>query len=133
MPKLVSFAAAMYQRVNSSVDTQGRPIFWPDQRVACLHSKIAPRSRQGSAALHVKALNDRGSCVQLVEIVMDLGRPPLARFPSGDLRLADDVISNADLDHAISKVPSLPPVCIQMCHILLPMSRDNTLSARISC
>lgn len=42
--------------------------------------------------------------VQLVEIVMDLGRPPLARFPSGDLKLADDVISTADLDHAISKV-----------------------------
>ena len=41
---------------------------------------------------------------QLVEIVMDLGRPPLARFPAGDLRLADDVISSADLDHAISKV-----------------------------
>ncbi|CAK0785286.1 hypothetical protein CVIRNUC_008492 [Coccomyxa viridis] len=41
---------------------------------------------------------------ELVEIVMDLGRPPLARFPSGDLRLADDVISSADLEHAISKL-----------------------------
>ena len=45
--------------------------------------------------------------MQLVEIVMDLGRPPLARFPSGDLRLADDVISSADLEHAISKVYAL--------------------------
>lgn len=70
----------------------------------------------GSAALHVKPLNHKGSCVQLVEIVMDLGRPPLARFSSGDLRLADDVISNADLDHAISKVPSLPAVYMRMCH-----------------
>ena len=47
------------------------------------------------------------TCMQLVEIVMDLGRPPLARFPSGDLRLADDVISSADLEHAISKVYAL--------------------------
>ena len=38
---------------------------------------------------------------------MDLGRPPLARFPSGDLRLANDVISRADLEHAISKVHAL--------------------------
>ena len=47
------------------------------------------------------------ACMQLVEIVMDLGRPPLARFPSGDLRLADDIISSADLEHAISKVNAL--------------------------
>ena len=53
-------------------------------------------------------------CAQLVEIVMDLGRPPLARFPSGDLRLADDVISNADLAHAISKVPCRPAARMQM-------------------
>ncbi len=58
-----------------------------------------------------------GKCcmrAQLVEIVMDLGRPPLARFPSGDLRLADDVISNADLAHAISKVPCRPAARMQM-------------------
>ena len=58
---------------------------------------------------------------------MDLGRPPLARFPSGDLRLADDVISNADLDHAISKVPSLPPDCMQLALGLDCPSRVSTL------
>ena len=45
---------------------------------------------------------------------MDLGRPPLARFPSGDLRLADDVISSADLEHAISKVHALLLVIISL-------------------
>ena len=45
----------------------------------------------------------------MVEIVMDLGRPPLARFPSGDVRLSDDVITQADLQHAIGKVHPMPP------------------------
>ncbi len=63
--------------------------------------------------------------MQLVEIVMDLGRPPLARFPSGDLKLADDVISLADLDHAISKVlcttsfANVGGGCLTCCHILI--------------
>ncbi len=35
---------------------------------------------------------------------MDLGRTPLARLPSGDVRLSDDVITQEDLAYAISKV-----------------------------
>ncbi|CAA7402574.1 unnamed protein product [Spirodela intermedia] len=41
---------------------------------------------------------------QLVEIVMDLGRRPLARFPSGDFVLSDNPITLNDLHHAISQV-----------------------------
>jgi stage III sporulation protein SpoIIIAA len=41
---------------------------------------------------------------QIVEIVMDLGRPPLARFPAGDMRLSEDVITLEDLQHAIDRV-----------------------------
>lgn len=37
---------------------------------------------------------------------MDLGRPPLARFPAGDMRLSDDVITPEDLQHAINMVRS---------------------------
>ncbi|XP_074564516.1 protein SEEDLING PLASTID DEVELOPMENT 1 [Curcuma longa] len=40
----------------------------------------------------------------LVEIVMDLGRRPIARFPSGDFFLADHPTSSQDLHHAISQV-----------------------------
>nr|XP_019704453.2 uncharacterized protein ycf45 isoform X2 [Elaeis guineensis] len=40
----------------------------------------------------------------LVEIVMDLGRRPLARFPSGDFFLSDLPISAEDLHHATSQV-----------------------------
>jgi hypothetical protein len=42
----------------------------------------------------------------LVEVVMDLGRPPLARFPSGDFLLSHHPISFDDLQHATSQVPS---------------------------
>ena len=34
---------------------------------------------------------------ELVEIVMDLGRPPAARFPEGDVQLSQDPVSDADL------------------------------------
>ena len=65
---------------------------------------------------------------------MDLGRPPLARFPSGDLRLADDVISNADLAHAISKVPLQQLTCKQIyaVSVLLPSNTSIIFFFKIS-
>ncbi|WJX21443.1 ribonucleotide reductase (RNR) inhibitor [Trifolium repens] len=40
----------------------------------------------------------------LIEVVMDLGRKPLARFPSGDWVISQRPINHTDLQHAISKV-----------------------------
>ncbi|KAL2324063.1 hypothetical protein Fmac_023121 [Flemingia macrophylla] len=40
----------------------------------------------------------------LIEVVMDLGRKPLARFPSGDWVISHQPIVHEDLSHAISKV-----------------------------
>ncbi|PIN20877.1 hypothetical protein CDL12_06433 [Handroanthus impetiginosus] len=40
----------------------------------------------------------------LIEVVMDLGRKPLARFPSGDFVLADHPITTEDIQHATSLV-----------------------------
>lgn len=37
----------------------------------------------------------------LIEIVMDLGRPPLARFPSGDVVLSASSVSREDLTSAV--------------------------------
>lgn len=37
----------------------------------------------------------------LVEVVMDLGRPPLARFPRGDVKLTQDSVTEADLQYAV--------------------------------
>ncbi|MEM0978854.1 MAG: R3H domain-containing nucleic acid-binding protein [Cyanobacteria bacterium P01_H01_bin.58] len=41
---------------------------------------------------------------QLVEVILDLGRRPEARFPGGAEYLAETVVSQADLDHCIAKV-----------------------------
>ncbi|CAL1373374.1 unnamed protein product [Linum trigynum] len=40
----------------------------------------------------------------LVEVVLDLGRPPIARFPSGDFVLSDSPITLQDLEYAASQV-----------------------------
>lgn len=50
---------------------------------------------------------------QLIEVVMDLGRKPLARFPKGDFVLSEYPISVDDLQHAtsmVSVVDSCPPL-----------------------
>nr|DAD35005.1 TPA_asm: hypothetical protein HUJ06_005645 [Nelumbo nucifera] len=40
----------------------------------------------------------------LIEVIIDLGRKPLARFPSGDFVLSDHPITFQDLEHATSQV-----------------------------
>ncbi|KAF5729472.1 hypothetical protein HS088_TW21G01638 [Tripterygium wilfordii] len=40
----------------------------------------------------------------LIEVVMDLGRKPLARFPSGDWIILEQPVRDQDLKHAVSKV-----------------------------
>lgn len=40
----------------------------------------------------------------LIEVVMDLGRKPIARFPSGDWVISEQVVLGEDLKHAIAKV-----------------------------
>ncbi|XP_050370102.1 protein SEEDLING PLASTID DEVELOPMENT 1 [Argentina anserina] len=41
---------------------------------------------------------------QLIEVVMDLGRKPLARFPSGDFVLSENLITVQELEQATSQV-----------------------------
>ncbi|CAN4115003.1 unnamed protein product [Withania somnifera] len=41
---------------------------------------------------------------ELIEVVMDLGRKPLARYPSGDWIISELPVKREDLHHAISKV-----------------------------
>ncbi|GMI80586.1 SEEDLING PLASTID DEVELOPMENT 1 [Hibiscus trionum] len=41
---------------------------------------------------------------ELIEVVMDLGRKPLARFPSGDWVISDQPVKHEDLLHSTSKV-----------------------------
>ncbi|MEW5316833.1 MAG: hypothetical protein WDW38_008178 [Sanguina aurantia] len=41
---------------------------------------------------------------QLIEVVMDLGRPPLARFPSGETQLSEVLVTSEDLAQAVAQV-----------------------------
>ncbi|KFK38427.1 hypothetical protein AALP_AA3G111900 [Arabis alpina] len=41
---------------------------------------------------------------ELIEVVMDLGRKPLARFPSGDWIISEQLVTPQDLELAVSKV-----------------------------
>ncbi|GMH44764.1 hypothetical protein BSKO_12716 [Bryopsis sp. KO-2023] len=51
------------------------------------------------------ALESRPDLVELVEVVMDLGRAPLARFPeAGDVPLSEELVTTDDLDFAIDAV-----------------------------
>ncbi|KAK9070262.1 hypothetical protein SSX86_010662 [Deinandra increscens subsp. villosa] len=40
----------------------------------------------------------------MIEVVMDLGRQPIARFPSGDWVISDELVKLEDLNHAVSKI-----------------------------
>ncbi|XVE99237.1 hypothetical protein REPUB_Repub03eG0180400 [Reevesia pubescens] len=51
-----------------------------------------------------KDLSGHDEIGELIEVVMDLGRKPLARFPSGDWVISDQPVKHEDLRHAISKV-----------------------------
>ncbi|KVI10459.1 AAA+ ATPase domain-containing protein [Cynara cardunculus var. scolymus] len=51
-----------------------------------------------------RRVNEHHELHQLIEVVMDLGRKPLARFPSGDFVLSDHLITVDDLLHATSLV-----------------------------
>lgn len=52
------------------------------------------------------ALEGHAQLFEMLEVVMDLGRPPIARFPSGDVRLSESPVSAEDLDYAVQQVGS---------------------------
>ena len=54
------------------------------------------------AAAPPDALHDL--LMQLVEVVLDLGRRPLARFPDIEVALSEGIVTRDDLDHAVSQV-----------------------------
>lgn len=50
------------------------------------------------------SLLSRPDISQLLEVVLDLGRIPIARFPSGDVRLSEEAVSHVDLEAAVALV-----------------------------
>jgi stage III sporulation protein SpoIIIAA len=60
-----------------------------------------------------------------LQVVMDLGRCPIARFPTGDVKLSDVPITGEDLEYAINKVSSsifyayfLSSNSLLLCHLV---------------
>mgnify|MGYP000678050283 FL=1 len=49
-------------------------------------------------------LREREDKHELLEIVMDLGRPPSARFPGRDVELTDREIREEDIEYVVSRV-----------------------------
>src|SRR5205085_1732954 len=49
-------------------------------------------------------LHRQADLKNLIEVVMDLGRPPEARFPNRAIKLAESPISREDLDYPIHRV-----------------------------
>lgn len=67
-----------------------------DDELGCLLGLLSEEMR--------RRVSEHPELHQLIEVVMDLGRRPLARFPSGDFVLSDLPITAEDLEHATSQV-----------------------------
>ena len=65
-----------------------------------------------------QTLKEHPEISELIEIVLDLGRKPLARFPSGDFVISDDAVRVKDLEFAVSQVGE--------CSSLVIFSSDET-------
>ena len=52
----------------------------------------------------VDALRSRDDLEELLEVVLDLGRVPEARFPSGDVLLDEQEVTVEDLEHIMRQV-----------------------------
>ena len=59
----------------------------------------------GALPPHVQApLRERASLEDLLEVVLDLGRPPEARFPELEVVLAPREVTEADLQHVVERI-----------------------------
>ncbi|MBE9513591.1 MAG: single-stranded DNA-binding protein, partial [Chloroflexi bacterium] len=43
-------------------------------------------------------------CSELLEVVMDLGRPPEVRFPHRELIISANEVDRADIDYVVSRI-----------------------------
>ncbi|CAN8235126.1 unnamed protein product [Cochlearia groenlandica] len=51
-----------------------------------------------------RTLEEHREIDELIEVVLDLGRKPLARFPSGDFVISDEAVRVTNLEFAVSQV-----------------------------
>jgi hypothetical protein len=65
-------------------------------------------------------LENHPQLFELLEVVMDLGRPPIARFPSGDVKLTEENVTPEDIQYAVDQVGLLwcPRAGLAALHLL---------------
>jgi len=51
-----------------------------------------------------KAIGQNNNSENLIEIVMDLGRRPLARFTDGEKELSDEEVSRSEIDYVVTRI-----------------------------
>jgi stage III sporulation protein SpoIIIAA len=51
-----------------------------------------------------RPLRERNDNRELLEIVMDLGRPPEARYPGREVQLADSEVTAEDIDYVVARI-----------------------------
>ncbi len=74
--------------------TKGNPSF--EEELSLLLSLLPEAMR--------KVIEGHPEIDGLVEIVLDLGRKPMVRFPSGDVFISEDGVTAEDIELAVSKV-----------------------------
>eukprot|EP00268_Persea_americana_P023185 TRINITY_DN22844_c0_g1_i1.p1 TRINITY_DN22844_c0_g1~~TRINITY_DN22844_c0_g1_i1.p1 ORF type:complete len:705 (+),score=125.49 TRINITY_DN22844_c0_g1_i1:216-2330(+) len=85
---------------NSSSSNSSLSLSRPDSAIISeldLFLELVPQGMRGELFRHEEI-------EEMIEVVMDLGRKPLARFPSGDWVISEQPVKVEDLRHAISKV-----------------------------
>ncbi|KAH0460778.1 hypothetical protein IEQ34_008353 [Dendrobium chrysotoxum] len=91
-----SASASVYSPVPSRSREDGAVVGSGADELELFLDLVPPRMRRGLAR--------HGEVRELIEVVMDLGRKPIARFPSGDWIVSDEPVKLVDLRHAIGKV-----------------------------
>ena len=51
-----------------------------------------------------EVINENGNLDKLIEVVMDVGRIPLARYTNGDLPLSAEEVTYEDIDSVVEKI-----------------------------
>ena len=139
LPRL-PFSALPLSPIRPGRRCHGRPARYGRLLLTCTPHRAGPHGRRGSRRSWKRLLEllpeeltrrveGHPELPALVEVVMDLGRPPLARFPSGDFLLSHRPISFDDLLHATSQVQLTLLLLISdtmiRCCCCLPYDRDE--------
>jgi len=51
-----------------------------------------------------ESLGQQDDVHELLEVILDLGRPPEARFPHREMVLSPEEVSEQDIEHVVSRI-----------------------------